>query len=234
MRLTGYLIELADAWLAPLGSASPRRATPRAAARTSACITRGPSSSTTRLIEAGVVGDLRAPDRLRLGPAPITSRFTEVWDAADIIRRISCSGEESPARSSSHGEEIFAGGSPRAGSGGYGGRYSHSMVPGGLLVMSTTTRLIWRTSLVIRVEMRGQQRRRAAAPSRRSSRPRWSPGAARPGARRCGRRPARPTERTSASSTTGHCQMSRIQARPATAPPGRWRRPRAGSGAAPR
>jgi hypothetical protein len=27
------------------------------------------------------------------------------------------------------------------------------MVPGGLLVMSTTTRLIWRTSLVIRVEM---------------------------------------------------------------------------------
>ena len=33
------------------------------------------------------------------------------------------------------------------------GGYSHSMVPGGLLVMSTTTRLIWGTSLVIRVEM---------------------------------------------------------------------------------
>ncbi|TMR93411.1 hypothetical protein EJK15_39520 [Nonomuraea basaltis] len=34
------------------------------------------------------------------------------------------------------------------------GRHSHSMVPGGLLVTSTTTRLISRTSFVIRVEMR--------------------------------------------------------------------------------
>jgi hypothetical protein len=33
-------------------------------------------------------------------------------------------------------------------------RYSHSMVPGGLLVMSSTTRLTSRTSLVIRVEIR--------------------------------------------------------------------------------
>ena len=31
--------------------------------------------------------------------------------------------------------------------------HSHSMVPGGLLVMSTVTRLISRTSLVMRVEM---------------------------------------------------------------------------------
>jgi hypothetical protein len=31
--------------------------------------------------------------------------------------------------------------------------YSHSIVPGGLLVTSTVTRLISRTSLVIRVEM---------------------------------------------------------------------------------
>ena len=32
--------------------------------------------------------------------------------------------------------------------------YSHSMVPGGFEVMSTVTRLISRTSLVIRVEIR--------------------------------------------------------------------------------
>ena len=32
--------------------------------------------------------------------------------------------------------------------------YSHSMVPGGLLVMSSTTRLTSATSLVMRVEMR--------------------------------------------------------------------------------
>lgn len=35
----------------------------------------------------------------------------------------------------------------------FGDRYSHSMVPGGLLVMSNTTRLTSATSLVIRVEM---------------------------------------------------------------------------------
>jgi kynureninase len=35
-----------------------------------------------------VVGDYRAPGRLRLGPAPITTRFTDVWDAMDITRRI--------------------------------------------------------------------------------------------------------------------------------------------------
>jgi membrane-bound lytic murein transglycosylase len=35
-----------------------------------------------------------------------------------------------------------------------GARYSHSMVPGGLLVMSSTTRLTSATSLVIRVEIR--------------------------------------------------------------------------------
>ena len=38
---------------------------------------------------------------------------------------------------------------------------------------------------------RGQHRVRAAGPSRRSSRPRWSPGGARPGSRSCGRRPGR-------------------------------------------
>ena len=40
------------------------------------------------LIRAGVVGDFRAPDRLRLGPAPITTRFTDVWDAMDTLRQI--------------------------------------------------------------------------------------------------------------------------------------------------
>ena len=34
------------------------------------------------------------------------------------------------------------------------GGYSHSMVPGGLLVMSSTTRLTSATSLVMRVEIR--------------------------------------------------------------------------------
>ena len=37
------------------------------------------------LIEAKVIPDYRTPDRLRLGPAPITTRFTDVWDAVDRL-----------------------------------------------------------------------------------------------------------------------------------------------------
>ena len=111
MRLTGYLIELADAWLVPLGF---RLGSPRDAARRGAhiCLYHPRAVQLNEaLTEAGVVGDLRAPDRLRLGPAPITSRFTEVWDAADIIRRIT--GGEGVARPrSGHGEQIFAGEQP--------------------------------------------------------------------------------------------------------------------------
>lgn len=42
----------------------------------------------------------------------------------------------------------------REGARGLRGAYSHSMVPGGLDVMSRTTRLTSATSLVMRVEMR--------------------------------------------------------------------------------
>jgi kynureninase len=46
------------------------------------------------LIErANVIPDYRAPDRLRLGPAPLTTSFTEVWDAVDRLRAIVQSGE---------------------------------------------------------------------------------------------------------------------------------------------
>jgi len=105
MRLTGYLIELADAWLVPLGF---RLGSPRdAALRGSHICLHHPRAVQLNdaLIEAGVIGDLRAPDRLRLGPAPITSRFTDVWDAADIIRRIAAGEEATRPRG---GQEILA------------------------------------------------------------------------------------------------------------------------------
>jgi kynureninase len=93
MRLTGYLIDLADAWLAPLGFslASPRDA----ARRGSHVCLHHPEAARIgdALTAAGVIGDLRAPDRLRLGLAPITTSFTDVWEAADTIRRIAA-GEE--------------------------------------------------------------------------------------------------------------------------------------------
>jgi kynureninase len=88
MRLTGYLISLADTWLAPLGFSL---ASPRDAARRGShvCLQHPEAARICRaLASAGVVGDYREPGRLRLGPAPITTRFTEVWDAMGIIRDI--------------------------------------------------------------------------------------------------------------------------------------------------
>jgi kynureninase len=86
--LTGYLISLADQWLAPHGFAV---ATPRDGAhRGSHVCLRHPEAwrISQALIRAGVIGDYRTPDRLRLGPAPIVTRFTDVWDALDAVRRI--------------------------------------------------------------------------------------------------------------------------------------------------
>jgi kynureninase len=35
-----------------------------------------------------VVPDFRTPDRLRLGPAPLYTRFVDVWDAMDRLRAL--------------------------------------------------------------------------------------------------------------------------------------------------
>ena len=47
----------------------------------------GPSAPRS-IGDAGVVPDVRPPDRIRLGAAPLSSRFTEVWDALDRTRRL--------------------------------------------------------------------------------------------------------------------------------------------------
>ena len=86
--LTSYLITLADAWLARLGCAI---ASPRDAARRGShvCLRHPEAWRIGRaLIRSGVIGDYRTPDRLRLGPTPITTRFTDIWDALDATRRI--------------------------------------------------------------------------------------------------------------------------------------------------
>ena len=88
VALTGYLIGLADAWLAPYGVtvASPRQAERRGAHVTLAHPEAWRISQA--LIQRGVIGDYRTPDRLRLGPVPAYTRFTDVWDALDILRQI--------------------------------------------------------------------------------------------------------------------------------------------------
>jgi kynureninase len=88
IALTSYLIQLADSWLAPHGFTL---ASPRADARRGAHVSlhhRDAWRISQALIAAGVIGDYRTPDRLRLGPTPITTRFTDVWDALDRLRQI--------------------------------------------------------------------------------------------------------------------------------------------------
>jgi kynureninase len=88
IELTTYLIALADEWLVPLGFtvASPRDATRRGAHVTLKHDDAWQVSQA--LIRDGVVGDYRTPDRLRFGPAPIYTSFTEVWTALDRLRDI--------------------------------------------------------------------------------------------------------------------------------------------------
>ncbi len=87
-QLTQYLIELADAWLAPLGFtvASPRD--PEHRGSHVSLHHRDAGLISQALIARGVVPDYRTPGRLRLGLAPVTTRFTDVWDALDCVRQI--------------------------------------------------------------------------------------------------------------------------------------------------
>jgi kynureninase len=88
VALTGYLIGLADAWLAPYGMTV---ASPRPDERRGAHVTLAHPDAwriSQVLIADGVIGDYRTPDRLRLGPAPAFTRFADVWDALDILRQI--------------------------------------------------------------------------------------------------------------------------------------------------
>jgi kynureninase len=84
--LTEYVIELAKAWLPELRIASPLDP----ARRGSHVSLRHPDAwrLTQALIAENVIPDYRTPDRLRLGPAPISTSFTEVWDGLDRLRRI--------------------------------------------------------------------------------------------------------------------------------------------------
>jgi kynureninase len=88
VALTGYLIGLADAWLAPYGVTV---ASPRPDGRRGAHVTLAHPEAwriSQALIARGVIGDYRTPGRLRLGPAPAYTRFTDVWDALDVMRQV--------------------------------------------------------------------------------------------------------------------------------------------------
>jgi kynureninase len=88
VALTSYLIALADEWLGPLGFSI---ASPRDDARRGAHVSLRHVDAwqiSQALIRANIVGDYRTPDRIRLGPAPMTTRFTDVFDALSRLRQI--------------------------------------------------------------------------------------------------------------------------------------------------
>jgi len=86
VALCELIVALHDAWLAPLGFqlGSPRDPSRRG----SHVALRHPDAEQlcAALIEHGVVPDFRTPDRVRFGPAPITTRFVDVWDGMDCLR----------------------------------------------------------------------------------------------------------------------------------------------------
>ena len=87
--LTGLLIELYDEWLAPLGF---RLGTPRDPARrgshVSLCHADASSLCRALIEQAGVVPDFRGPDSIRFGLPPLYTRYVDVWDAMDRVRRL--------------------------------------------------------------------------------------------------------------------------------------------------
>jgi kynureninase len=97
--LTAYAIDLADAWLARHGV---RVATPRDPARRGAHVTLHHPAAwqiTQAAIAAGVVPDFRTPDRVRIGLAPLYTRFADVREGFTRLREILTSGgyEKFPA-----------------------------------------------------------------------------------------------------------------------------------------
>jgi kynureninase len=88
MQLTSYLIDLADAWLIPLGCALATPSDPgRRGGHVTFCHPRA-EQVVGQLAAASIITDYRTPDRFRLGLSPLTTRFTDVWRAACATRDI--------------------------------------------------------------------------------------------------------------------------------------------------
>jgi kynureninase len=87
--LTSYAVDLHDAWLAPLGF---ELWSPRDPARRGAHVSIRHNQAwpiCRALIErAKVIPDFREPDLIRLGLAPLYTRFADVYEALDRLRRL--------------------------------------------------------------------------------------------------------------------------------------------------
>jgi kynureninase len=93
VALGAYAVELADAWLAPLGF---RLASPRDPARRGGHLSLHHPDAwriAQALVARDVVPDYRTPDRLRLGFAALTTSFAEVREGLRRLRDLVEAGE---------------------------------------------------------------------------------------------------------------------------------------------
>ena len=89
VRQTEYLIALFDAYLAPLGFTL---GTPRDAERRGSHVSirhpEGYRINRALIEEMDVIPDFREPDNIRLGIAPIYTRYVEIWGTVERIGRV--------------------------------------------------------------------------------------------------------------------------------------------------
>ena len=89
LQLTGYLIDLFDARLAPLGFSL---GTPRAAEQRGSHISlRHPDGyriNRALIEEMKLIPDFREPDNIRLGIAPLYTSFQDIWESVHRIERV--------------------------------------------------------------------------------------------------------------------------------------------------
>jgi kynureninase len=96
MALGELIVDLADEWLAGQGF---RLASPRDPSRRGGhvCLAHPDAWRICRALAArGVICDYRVPDRLRIGPAPLYTRFTDVWDGMRQLAETVAAGEHEP------------------------------------------------------------------------------------------------------------------------------------------
>ena len=94
LALTNLCIELVDVRCGDIGLAlrTPRDPALRGS-QVSYSREEGAYAMMQALISRGVIGDFRAPDVLRFGFAPLYTRYVDVWDAVEHLRRVFQSGE---------------------------------------------------------------------------------------------------------------------------------------------
>jgi kynureninase len=95
LALCDLIVELHDAWLVPLDF---ELGSPRDGGRRGSHVSvRHPEAwpICRALIErAGVIPDFRGPDSIRLGVAPLYTRFVDIYDALDRLRGLVERGEQ--------------------------------------------------------------------------------------------------------------------------------------------